>query len=145
MTAAITLYDTLVAVHVVANVSAFGVLLAWPWLPGGTSQTHRGRARVLGVVVTRSAALGLLIGAYLASDRGLWGQPWVLGPLVILVVLLGVVGGYLTPAEHRLAELSEHGDERALAAATRPVKLVALGCFALAAVAAFLMVTKPRL
>lgn len=145
MTAAVTLYDAVVAIHVVATVSAFGVLLAWPWLPGGSAPAHRGRARLLGVVVTRSAALGLVLGAYLATDRGLWSQPWVAAPLVIMVVLLGVVGGYLTPAERRLAELSARGDERALAAATRPVELVALGCFVLAAVAAFLMVTKPGL
>lgn len=145
MTAAITVYDALVALHVVATVSAFGVLLAWPWLPSGTANAHRGRARLLAVVVTRSASLGLALGAYLATDRGLWSQPWVSAPLVIMVVLLGVVGGYLAPAERRLAELSEGGDERALAAARRPVERVALGCFALAAAAAFVMVTKPGL
>ena len=100
---------------------------------------------MLAVVVTRAASLGLVLGAYLATDRGLWSQPWVLGPLAIMVVVLGIVGGYLTPAERRLAELCEGGDERALATATRRVELVAVGCFALGALAAFLMVTKPGL
>ena len=77
------------------------------------------RARLLGVVVTRSAALDLVLGAYLASDRGLWSRLWVGAPLAILVVVLGIVGGYLTPAERRLAELCDGGDERALATATR--------------------------
>lgn len=139
------MYDAIVALHVVATVSAFGVLLAWPWLPSASAQAHRARARLLGVVVTRSAALGLVLGAYLATDRGLWSQPWVGGPLAIMVVVLGVVGGYLTPAERRLALLCEDGDERALATATRRVELVALGCFALGVVAALLMVTKPGL
>ena len=53
------------------------------------------------------------------------------GPLAIIFVVLCVVGGYLTWAERRLAELYERGDERALATATRPVELVALGCFPL--------------
>ena len=145
MTAALVLYDVVVALHVVATVSAFGVLLAWPWLPSASAQAHRARARLLAVVVTRAAALGLVLGAYLATDRGLWSQPWVAGPLAILVVVLGIVGGYLTPAERRLAELCEHGDERALATARRPVELVALGCFALGVLAALSMVTKPGL
>ena len=145
MTLAITFYDSVVAVHVVANVSAFGVLLAWPWLPGGTAAAHRARARVLGTVVTRAAALGLVLGVYLASDRGLWDEPWVGGPLIILIVLLGIVGGYLTPAERRLAQAADAGDAVALATARRPVDRVALACFALAAIAAFLMVTKPGL
>jgi hypothetical protein len=145
VTAAITLYDTVVALHVVATVSAFGVLLAWPWLPAGSAGAHRARSRLLGVVVTRSAGVGLLLGAYLATDRGLWSEPWVSAPLAIMVVLLGVVGGYLTPAERRLAELCDDGDESAVSAAARPVKLAALACFGLAATAAFLMVTKPGL
>lgn len=67
------------------------------------------------------------------------------GPLAIIFVVVCVVGGYLTRAERRLAELYERGDERALATATRPVELVALGCFALGIVAALVMVTKPGL
>lgn len=145
MTAAVSLYDSIVAVHVVANLSAFGVLLAWPLLPAGTASAHRARARVLGRVVTWAATLGLVLGVFLASDRDLWGEVWVQGPLVILVLLLGIVGGYLTPAERRLGELCERGDETALAVAKRTVDRVATLCFALAAVAAFLMVTKPGL
>ena len=86
-----------------------------------------------------------MLGAYLATDRGLWSRPWVGGPLAIMVVVLGIVGGYLTPAERRLAVLCDGGDERALATATRRVEVVAFGCFALGAVAALLMVTKPGL
>lgn len=142
---AIRVYDAVVAVHVVANVSAFGVLLAWPLLPGGTPAAHAARARVLGTVVTYAATLGLVLGLYLASDAGVFGEPWVLGPLVILVVLLGVVGGYLTPAERRLGALSAQAgaDTAVLTAARQRVDRVALACFALAAVAAFLMTTKP--
>ena len=33
---AVVLYDAVVALHVVATVSAFGVLLAWPWLPSAS-------------------------------------------------------------------------------------------------------------
>jgi hypothetical protein len=145
-TPAIAFYDVVVAAHVVANVSAFGILLAWPLLPGGTPAAHGARARILARVVTYAATLGLVLGLYLASDRDLFGEPWVLGPLVILVVLLGIVGGYLTPAERRLGELAaQPGSEEAWTRARRGVDRAALACFALAAVATFLMVTKPGL
>jgi len=106
---------------------------------------HAARARVLGKVVTSAATVGLALGLYLAGDAGVFGEPWVLGPLAILVVLLGLVGGYLTPAERRLGDLAAGADEdaEALVAARRRVDRVALGCFALAAFAAFLMTTKP--
>ncbi len=139
MTLAIRLYDAIVAVHVVANVSAFGVLLAWPLLPGGTPAAHIARARVLAVVVTRAATVGLVLGLLLAADRQLFDEPWVVAPLAILVVLLGIVGGHLTPAERRLAVLDGAEHDRA----ARTTDRVALACFALAALAALVMVTKP--
>jgi len=144
VTLAIVFYDAVVALHVVANVSAFGILLAWPLLPAGTAAAHTARAQILGRVVTYAATVGLVLGLYLASDRDLFGEPWVLGPLVILVVLLGIVGGYLTPAERRLGQLAGEPDD-AWTRARRQVDRAALACFALAAVATFLMVTKPGL
>lgn len=142
--ATITTYQLVTAAHVIANIGAFGVLAAWPWLPMGVPLAHRARARILGVVVTRLATVALATGVYLASTRDLWSEPWVLGPMAIMVIVLGLIGGYMTPLERRLADLSETpGAElnHSLAAA----RLAAIACFALIAGAAFLMVTKPQL
>ncbi len=99
----LTLYSGVVAVHVMANLIAFGVWFAWPLLPGETSAAHRARANILRVVVTRAATVALVAGVYLASVAELFGEVWVLVPLVILVALLGVTGAFLVPGEQRLA------------------------------------------
>lgn len=36
-------------------------------------------------------------GAYLATKRDYWGEPWVLVPLGILLVIAVVGGGYVVP------------------------------------------------
>lgn len=136
-----TLYSLVVAIHVVGVIGAFGVLFAWPWLPRGRPEAHRARARILGVVVSRTAGVALLAGAYLATVGGVWGAPWVTVPLVIFVVVLGVVGSYLTPSERRLAEAAyAEGDAERL---RRRLDRVALGCAGLVAVATVFMVAKP--
>ncbi len=137
---AVTLYDAAVAVHVIAVIAAFGVLFAYPWLERGTPAAHDARRRLLSVVVTRAATVALLVGMYLANDRGYLGQLWVVVPLAIMIVLLGVVGAYLTPAERRLGAMTERDPRRA--ALQRTVQRVAVVCAALVAVAAFFMVTK---
>jgi hypothetical protein len=137
------LYDVVLALHVIAVIAAFGVLFAWPWLPYGRPELHRARARILGVVVTRTAGVALVAGAYLATVGGLWAAPWVTVPLVILVVVLGVVGSYLTPTERRLAELAQTeggGDPDRLRGR---VNRAAALCAGLVAVATFFMVAKP--
>lgn len=141
MSRAVTVYDTVVAIHVVLVVGAFGVLFAYPWLPAGTAPMHHARHRLLSVVVERGALGALLAGLYLASDRDLLGELWVIVPLVILIALGALVGAVLIPRERRLAELGP-GDAGRVAL-ERTVTRVALGCAALVAVAVFFMIAKP--
>ena len=135
-----TLYGIGVAAHVVAVIAAFGALFAYPWLPAGTASAHQARERLLSVLVSRAGGIALLIGLYLANDRGYLGQVWVIVPLVILIVVLGIVGSVMTPRERRLAGMAEGDPFRA--AIERQLTIAALGCAALVAVAAFFMVTK---
>ena len=137
------MYETVVALHVLANIGAWGPLIAWPWLPRRHPDAHAARARLLGAVVSRSGTLAFLAGLYLAFDRDLFGEPWVSGPLLIMLVLFGVVGAYLTPQERRLSALAEAADWTAWEALHRRVLTAAAGCSVLVALAVYLMVVKP--
>jgi hypothetical protein len=144
MVPAITFYDVVLSVHVMAVVAAFGVWFAYPLLvPRGDAAAHRAQVRVARMVVTPAGTLALLAGAYLASDRSYWDESWVGVPLLILIVLMGVTGAYFIPRQQRLAELAEGGggsEYETLADQVRRVALVAAG---LVVVAIFFMVAKP--
>lgn len=141
---AVQFYDVVVSVHVMAVIAAFGMWFAYPLLvPRGDAAAHRAQVRVARMVVTPAGTLALLAGIYLASDRSYWDRSWVGIPLVILVVLMGITGGYFIPRQQRLAELADAGagtEYDALAAQVARVALVAAG---LVVVAVFLMVVKP--
>jgi hypothetical protein len=144
MPLAVQLYDVVVSIHVMAVIAAFGIWFAYPLLvPRGDAAAHRAQVRVARMVVTPAGTLALLAGIYLASDRSYWDRSWVGIPLVILVVLMGITGGYFIPRQQRLAELADAGagpEYDALAAQVARVALVAAG---LVVVAVFLMVVKP--
>jgi uncharacterized membrane protein len=149
MPAAVTLYDTVMALHVMAVVVAFGVLFAAPVLPvaalrrvpGAAAVVHETRLRAHRTLVTPAGTVVLLSGAYLATDADLWSEPWVTVPMVIMIVLLGLAGSYFTPRERRLAELAgEGGDDPGLRAQMARVYAVAA---LLVLVAIFFMVAKP--
>lgn len=130
MPLAVTFYDTVNAVHVMAVVAAFGVLLAAPVL-GPSAVLHRSWMAVL----TPGAVLAFLTGAYMASDRSLWAEVWVTVPMTILFVVLGVVHAVVVPAERKLlgGDASAEGRWRAAVVASGVLVLVAV----------FFMVTKP--
>lgn len=138
--AEVTLYGIGVAAHVVAVIAAFGALFAYPWLPAGTGAAHQARERLLSVLVSRAGGIALLLGLYLANDRGYLGQVWVIVSLVILIVVLGIVGALMTPRERRLARMAEADSSRP--AIERQLTSAGLACAALVAAAAFFMVTK---
>lgn len=159
---AILFYDVVVAVHVMAIVIAFGVIFTYPVLysylvrnhPRAMPATHAAQDRIGKLVITPFASLALIAGVYLASDRDLWGEPWVIVPLVILVALLGLGGAFFLPSERRLAELAERDIDAAADGAEvrfsdeyqRLLQRVAvIGALAavLVLVATFFMVAKP--
>jgi hypothetical protein len=144
MPLAVQFYDIVVAIHVMAVVAAFGLWFAYPLLvPRGDAAAHRAQARVARVVVTPAGTLALLAGIYLASDRSYWDKSWVGIPLLILIVLMGITGGYFIPRQLRLAELADAGAGADYDALARQVARVALVAAALVLVAVFLMVVKP--
>lgn len=151
MTFAISLYNVALFVHIAAVVVAFGVTFTYPAFYAVAAQSdwqQRVRIHTLQQRIGRTyLSFGLLVvvlaGAYLASDRGLWREPWVAGPFVIAVIIGGIGGGYLAPRETRLAELADSGGEAEYAKALGEAKFASYFLSFLVIVAIFLMTTKP--
>lgn len=158
---AILFYDVIVALHVMAIVIAFGVTFAYPILyayvtrhhPRALPALHAAQDRIGKLLITPFATLALIAGIYLASDRDLWDQVWVIVPLVILIVLLGLGGAFFSPSGRRLAALARRdvdaspSDPVALSpeyqALNQRVAIVGACSSLLVLVAIFFMVAKP--
>lgn len=110
---AVTTYDVVLALHVIAVIAAFGFSLFAPiYVP----YVRRAHPRALPALhdlqyrmETRVTGPGILalfvLGAYLASENDLWDQSWVQVPITILVVII-FVGTVVVKMIKRLAELS---------------------------------------
>jgi uncharacterized membrane protein len=113
-TATILFYDVVVAVHVMSIVIAFGVTFAYPvilpWMtsahPEAMATVHEMQDRIGRLLIMPFGTLALLTGIYLASDRHLFGEAWVIIPMLILVLLLGLGGAFFSPRERALAVLA---------------------------------------
>jgi uncharacterized membrane protein len=155
---AIVAYNVVLAVHIMAVVFAFGILLAYPlivpWLrrhhPGSMPVLHTLQRRLSKTVITPGMVVVLAAGIYLASDADAWSESWVTIPLVILIVLGGLGGMFFTPTERRLSELAARdlaggGDQLSAEydAVLARWQLVANGGALLVLVAIFFMTAKP--
>lgn len=121
---ALTTYDAVVALHIIAVITAYGLPLAAPMLLAHLRRTnpralpavhdvqHWMNVRVTGP----GTVLLLLFGAYLASDRDLWGESWVHFGLAAVAVV-AIVGAWIVKAIARLAELARADVEAAPAGA----------------------------
>jgi hypothetical protein len=114
MPIAVTSYSVVLALHIMAVVSAFGLPLAYPMLLPYVRRRH---ARAMPAVhdvqhrlnqrlTAPGTVLILAFGAYLASKHHYWGKAWVGVPLGILVLIGAVGGAYITPTVRRLAALA---------------------------------------
>ena len=132
--AAVSLYSFVLFLHIAAVVIAFGGLFALPLLLG-TGGVESGRVLAfLRAVVNPAGLVVLAAGLYLALDGPYeFGDPWIGSTLLILIVVMGIVGAYLTPRARRLAD----------AAALLQFRRGLLVADILVLVAIFLMVTKP--
>jgi uncharacterized membrane protein len=162
MAQAIYFYDVVLSVHIAAIVIAFGVIFAFPVVgvyvtrehPRMLPVLHGANDRLGRYLITPGATVALLAGFYLASDRHYMGKVWVIVPLAILIVLLGLGGAFFTPNERRLRELATRDVDAAgpagavvlspeyQAVATRVARVGALACL-LILVAIFFMAAKP--
>lgn len=156
-TVAITFYDLVLTVHILAVVAAFGVLFAYPVIDAQVRRSssadlatlHRLHVALGRRVITPAMTVVLLAGLYLALDRWSLGDPWIGATFAILFVLFGLNGAALAPVDERLAELAERdrdaGGEASADYEREARKAALFGRFALllVVVATFLMVAKP--
>jgi uncharacterized membrane protein len=146
-----------VALHVMAVVAGLGVMFAYPvvmpWLRRNHPKVMPAVHDAQDVLARRLISPGLLVilvaGIYLASKEHVWSEVWVSVPLVILIVLGGLGGAFISPRERKLAELARRdlqagGDLGAEydALLARVLRVDALAAF-LVLVAIFFMVAKP--
>ena len=116
-----TSYSVVLALHIMAVVAAYGLPLAYPLLlpyvrrshPRAMPGLHDVQYRLNRLLTGPGTVLILLFGAYMATDRDLWGEPWVAVPIAILAVIVVVGGGVIVPASRSMAELAQADVDRA--------------------------------
>jgi uncharacterized membrane protein len=112
---AVTFYDVVLTVHVLAVVVAFGIVFAYPVLdahvrramPGNLAALHELHLALGRRVISPAMVVVLVAGLYLALDRWSLGDPWISATFAILFVLFALMGGVLTPADQRLVTLAQ--------------------------------------
>jgi uncharacterized membrane protein len=154
---AVTFYDVVLFVHILAVVLAFGVVFAYPLLdahlrrssPGDLIVLHRLQVVLTQRLITPAMVVVLLAGLYLALDRWSLGDPWISATFAILIVLFGLAGAVFTPTEKRCAELAERDRQAGRGPSAeyegQARKLAIFGAIAsvLIVAAIFLMTVKP--
>ena len=154
---AISFYDVVKAIHVMAVVVGLGVVFAYPILlpylrrnhPQSMPAVHAGQELLGKRLITPGLVVILLAGIYMASKNHYWDKSWVSIPLLILIVLGGLGGAYFGPRERKLSELARRdldgggalGEE--YDALSRQVGMVGAVASALVLLAVFLMIAKP--
>ncbi len=160
MPLAVSFYEVVLVIHIVAAVAAFGLVFIAPlvaaWTrradPRAVPAVHRALVLAVQRVLQPAATLVLLAGLFLVIDSDAWEfkQAWVSVGLVVIATLLGLAGAVFIPRERRAAEIAERdlatGDGTLSteydALARRLANLWALAGL-LVLVAVFVMVTKP--
>jgi Predicted integral membrane protein (DUF2269) len=112
---AVTFYDVVLAVHIMAVVVAFGVTFAYPIIfsvgarsdPRSLPVLHRISYTVERLLVNPGLLLVLIAGIYLASKGHHWSEFFVQWGLAAVVVIGAVVGVVMIPASKRAQELAE--------------------------------------
>ncbi len=122
---ATSLYDFILAIHIMAVVVAFGVTFAYPIMfavgarHGARSLPllHRVEYTIERYLVNPGLLVVVLAGIYLASKGHLWDQFFVQWGLAAAVVIGGLIGAVMLPTAKRAEQIaardldaSGHGD-----------------------------------
>src|SRR3954447_19833868 len=147
---AVTFYDVVKWIHIMAVVIAFGAAFTYPvWfrfvMRAPTDQRaffHRTQAFIGQWVISPGLLVIVLAGGYMATDRDYWSKVWVTIPLIIAIGLGALGGVFFGPKEKQLAELSAAGGGPEYTRVFTQVRNVTYVALALVAIAAYMMVTK---
>jgi uncharacterized membrane protein len=156
----VSFYNIVLFLHILSAIVAFGITFAYPMIFASLTRAgnvrhlawwHRTQADIERKIVTPAATLVLLCGIYLASD-GIygWKSTFVTLGLVFLIVIMGLLGAVLIPAESKAAVIAEQAigldgsgqlgaDYQALA---RRMQIAGTIASLLVVVIVFLMVTR---
>jgi uncharacterized membrane protein len=156
----VSFYNVVLFLHILSAIVAFGITFAYPMIFASFSRGgnvshlawwHRTQVEIERKVLTPAATLVLLCGIYLAAD-GPYGfkSTFVSLGLLFLLVIMGLLGAVLIPAEAKGAAIAE----RAIApdgsgelgaeyqAVARRMQIAGTIASVLVVVIVFLMVTK---
>jgi uncharacterized membrane protein len=114
---AVTGYDVVVAIHIMAVVIAFGWTFTLPVVyaiaarqdPRSLPTLHRIEFAIFRYVANPALVIVLGAGIFLASDGHHWSEFFVQWGLAVIVVLGGLIGAVLMPAAKR-AQVTVGGD-----------------------------------
>jgi hypothetical protein len=116
VTAAVTFYDVVLFVHILAVVLAFGPTFAYPVFLAVAERTDPRAIPAVGRGIAawdRIAIMMLVVilaaGLYLVADSSAWsfGDFYVSFGFAAVIVLGGLAGAYFTPNTRKLIELAE--------------------------------------
>jgi hypothetical protein len=118
---AASLYEVVLAVHIMAVVIAFGVTFAYPIMfavaakhgPRSLPLVHRIEYSIERMLVNPGLALVLIAGIYLASKGHYWSDFFVQWGLAAVVVIGALVGAVMIPTAKR-AEIAAARDLAAI-------------------------------
>ena len=156
----VSFYNVVLFVHVLSAIVAFGITFAYPVIFVSLTRNgnvrhlawwHRTQVEIERKILSPAATLLLLCGIYLASD-GIygWKSTFVSVGLVGVIVIMGLLGAVLIPAESKAAAIAEReigpdgsgelsADYQALA---RRMQIAGTVASVIVVVVVFLMITK---
>ncbi len=113
-TVAASLYEIVLAVHIMAVVVGFGVTFAYPIMfsvaarhdPRSLPLMHRVEYTIERYLVNPGLLLVVLAGIYLASDGHHWSEFFVQWGLGAALVIGGLVGAVMIPTAKRAEQLA---------------------------------------
>jgi hypothetical protein len=111
---AASLYEVVLAIHIMAVVVAFGVVFAYPIMfavaarhdPRGLPLLHRVEYTIERLLINPGLGLVLLAGIYLASKGHYWSDFFVQWGLAAVVVIGGLIGAVMIPTSKRAEQIA---------------------------------------
>jgi Predicted integral membrane protein (DUF2269) len=124
---AVQFYDVVVWLHITAVVIAFGPTFAFGIYLATTGRNHprsipavlEAQSVVNRTLVTLGGVVVLLSGLYLAADGDWFDEVFVAVGIVAIIVLLGLVHGFLEPNDRRAKAVAQRDIEAAGAGEVR--------------------------
>lgn len=112
---AVSAYDVVLAIHIMAVVATFGVVFAYPIMfrvaakadPRSLPLIHRIETTLERTLVNGGLVLVVAAGIFLATDGKHWSELFVQWGLGATLVIGGVVGAVTIPASKRAQQLAE--------------------------------------